>query len=294
MVWLNAQIAPQLAVERGWQTWNVFLTNWGINTGVSGNDINSLLFPNPASQITIPSISAVSIGPQSQIDRCFIGYTPNLDVSSFSTVSGSYNITNQILLSVESPITYGLSAPITVAFDADISTVASYIPDNGSGTPILFNEVGVAAAQVSPLLHLVFYFQATGFVPTRRYPFVRGISFSAAPSTERLQTILPIYGRKQGNVTIRNTSADTIGFRIGLITPPTSTTGVMFERTLATFTGIPLNGVESFVFGSDITDATYMTLYVTATGPATGTGDFRVELTDVPGGGCSCQSGTPT
>lgn len=140
----------------------------------------------------------------------------------------------------------------------------------------------------------MFYLQNATIIPTRRYPFNTNFEITADVGSEVLQRILPVYGRKQANFTVVNTSANDIAVRIGMIAPPGITGGTMYERTLATFTGITTNSVQSFTFGSDMTNATYLTLYVTATGPAAGTGYATIELTDVPGGGCTCEVSPPT
>lgn len=287
MAWLNTPIAPQLAVERGWTSWNLFVGNWGLAAGVPGNDVNSLLFPNPASQAIIPSIAGVAIGPLSDIDRCFIGYNPNLEVGTIGGSAGNYNITDQTLLSVDSPITYPQSGVISVNYDARIRSLASFIPDNGTGVAQAFN-FDTGNPGIAPTLHLVFYLQQTIIPQLGRYPTVRSAAFAGvAAGAESLVQAIPVFGRKQANITVRNTSANAISLRVGLVTPPANS-GVMIERTLQSITGIPLNGVEAFTFGADLHNATYLTFWVNPAGPAVGAGDIFVELTDTPGGGCTC------
>lgn len=288
MTWENSNITPQTAVERGWQTWDVYLTNWA---RLGGGDTNSLQFPFPLSQAIIPSINGVGIGPYSDMDRVKIQFNPNVEVpgGSFPAV---LNEANEKFLSIEAPIIYPLSGPIVVV--ADIEALVgdlpgeTFIADDGSNTVTSFDFANLSTA---PRLHLVFYLQASIVQPLRRYPknFSGVLSFGGASV---FQKALPIMGRKQGRVTFNSIGPDTASIRLGLIGPRDRTNNRMIEKTLTTLS-VGINQTASFTFGGDNHDTQFLSVWAAADG-GTAAVYYNMEFTDVPGGGCTCISGPPT
>ncbi len=283
MAWESSNVTPQIAVERGWVTWDVYLSNWG---RTDSGDLNALLFPNPASQATIPSINGVAIGPYSDFDRVKIQFNPNIDIPT-SSLDIFLNLTTQKLLSIESPITYPLGGPISVVADIDASIGDSpgetFIADDGLNTVTGFDFAGVG---VAPRLHLTFFLQNAVIQPLRRYPknFSGVLSLTAGTTLRR---VLPILGRKQGRITFNNAGPDTATLRIGLIGPRDRVNDRQLEQTLTNLT-IVSGATESFTFGGDIHDTQFLSVWSTVAVGETSVMYFNMEFTDVPGGGCTC------
>jgi hypothetical protein len=278
MAWVSSNVTPQMAIERGWATWDVFLSNWGVASGV---DVNSLLFPNPASQASIPSINGVMIGPYSDIDRVRIRFNPNLPVPS-SQVIVFYNTTNERVCSVESPITYPLGGPITIVADENAQTTptGNFIADDGAGTATSYGFGGVGNAA---LLHLVFFLSNTVIQPLRRYPYINAGALSASAGTA-LARVLPIMGRKQARLVFNNIGPNSVTVRIGLIGPNDRVNLRALENTLTSF-AVPVNGIESYTFGSSIHDTQYLSIWTTCAGGESAALFYNFEWTDIPGGG---------
>lgn len=290
MAWLNSTVTPQMAIERGWVTWDVYLSNWALAS--TGQDANSLQFPSPATQASIPSINGVMIGPYSDFDRVKIQFNPNIPVTEGS-FAVPLNFINEKLLSVESPITYPLGAPITVNYDINASIGdspnATFIADDGSNTVTQFNFAGPS---IAPILHLVFFLQNTVVQPLRRYPknFAEVIGCAAGTFFQRA---IPIMGRKQGRLMFNNSGTDVVTVRVGLIGPRDRINDRTFETTLTTIVVNP-NGTESFTFGGDIHESQFISIWTTCA-----PGDSTIlycnfEFTDIPGGGCTCITPPPT
>jgi hypothetical protein len=278
MAWVSSNVTPQMAIERGWATWDVFLSNWGVT---SVGDDNSTLFPNPATQASIPSINGVMIGPYSDIDRVKIRFNPNLPVPTTQVVL-TYNTINERLCSVESPITYPLGGPITVVADENAQTPATgnFIADDGAGTATSYGFGGVGNPA---LLHLVFFLTNSVIQPLRRYPYNIAGVLSATAGTA-LKRVLPIMGRKQARVTFNNIGPNSVTVRIGLIGPNDRTNLRALENTLTSIV-VPVNGIESYTFGSSIHDTQYLSIWTTCAGGESAALYYNFEWTDIPGGG---------
>jgi len=287
MAWLSSVLNPQLAIERGWTTWDVYLSNWGVT---SVGDVNSTLFPSPATQASIPSINGVAIGPFSDIDRVKIQFTPNIEVTQGSIVP-NLNFVNEKLCSVESPITYPLGGPITVAADVNAQTTGTglFLADDGSATATSYGFGGVGNAAV---LHLVFFLQAAVVQPLRRYPYNNAGVLSATAGTA-LMRVLPIMGRKQARLTFNNAGPNSVTVRIGLIGPSDRVNIRALETTLTTLT-VANNAIESFTFGGDIHDTQYLSIWTTVAALESAALFYNFEWTDLPGGGCTCITAPPT
>lgn len=283
MAWENSNITPQVAVERAWQTWDVYLTNWARNLAA---DTNSFEFPFPASQAIIPSINGAMIGPYSDFDRVKVRFTPNVEVPS-----GSFplflNEATEKLLSIESPITYGLSGPITLVADIDatIGDLAgdTFIADDGANTATAFSFGSLA---ISPRLHVTFFLQASGVQPLRRYPKNFSGVLSITGATPTFVRAFPIMGRKQGRLTFNSIGTDPVVIRLGLIGPRDRTNNRSIEKTLTTL-NINANSTASFTFGSDIHDSQFLSVWTSAAAGSAAV-FYNMEFTDAPGGGCTC------
>jgi hypothetical protein len=279
MAWVSSNVTPQMAIERGWATWDVFLSNWNVTSIV---DPNIQLFPNPATQASVPSINGVMIGPYSDIDRVKIRFNANLPVPDTQVIV-LYNTLNERLCSVESPITYPLGGPISIVADENtqVPATGNFIADDGAGTATSYgipNGVGNGA-----LLHLVFFLSNSVIQPLRRYPYNIAGVLSATAGTA-LKRVLPIMGRKQARVTFNNIGPNAVTVRIGLIGPNDRVNLRAYENTLTSI-AVPVNGTESFTFGACIHDTQYLSIWTTCAGGESAALYYNFEWTDVPGGG---------
>lgn len=277
MAWLNNKISPQIAIERGWNTWEVFLSNWNLELAVP-IDLNSLLFPNPAPQAAIPSAFSVAIGPNSTVDRCWLQYNPNIDVDTGTVFPTSYNVYKEKLLSIRSPINYPVPGNLTVRADFRCNAVEDFVADDGAGTlvPFEWNKVGVGPG-VPPLLHLVFYLQPPSLIPTSRYPFVEGVTGAAGAGDKTLAAAFPCYGRRTINVVTQCTSG-TPTVRIGLLSLGSTNESRFREYTQATLGPMAVNDIESTVI-HPASNNSFLTLWVDGSSGA-GSAYFQFEMVD--------------
>lgn len=277
MAWINNRVNPQIAIERGWNVWEVFLSNWNVAGTIPPIDVNSLLFPNPAQQAAIPSSFAVAIGPNSTVDRCWLEYNPNIDVNTGPIIPGEFNYYRQKLLAIDSPVWYPVPGNLSIHADYNCNAGDDFIVDDGAGTLGLFEwEKGKDSPAIGPLLHLIFYLQPPALIPTQRYPQAETCSGLARAGATKLVRLIPCYGRKTINVVTR-CFAGTPTVRIGLLT--LSTGGVqMVEYTQATVGPMAVNDVESTLI-TPVANASFLSLWVDGTAGA-GAATFNVEMID--------------
>lgn len=278
MAWINSTIDPQKAIERGWSTWDCYLSNWNMSN--SQTDTNSLLFPNPATQAIIPSIYGVSIGPYSDVDTCRIQYNINLDITTGPSPISELDILDEKLLTVGSPINYPLPAPLFVRYDLNKLTGASFVANDGSSTLTSYG-FGVNGSP-SPRLHLVFHLQPPNTLPLLRWPRAYAyLTPALAPTgTETLQICFPCFGRRTININAR-CGQGTVGVRVGLVSPPAAqvTAGFEAERTAASFPGMTAGTTASATL-SPVVNASWLTLWTRSTGPGNGGVSFNIEMRD--------------
>ncbi len=282
MAWINSQFSMQDAVSRGFQTWDLLISDWGRLASV---DPYSFSFPK-VGEPGLPTVYGVAIGNQSQIDRCFVAY----DIEKLIQGTITWDVAHR--LSVGSPLMFPqlgtkdiVQTPVTPPIDPaqGASTVVIYptgtaaISSNGGVSPTLFAATyrkfdGTVAAfpAVSPLLHLVFYLKppTIGPVPKRAPMALAG---STTPTAAEHLFVIPTFGRKTLTVDLSFIKGGaTADFRIATISNATN----LFEVPRAADTGVASGVAKHYQIDSAFSD--FLMVYYT---PSAGAGTLLYSIT---------------
>lgn len=214
-VWLNSAYTIDDARARGDDVWDLLIDGWGDPTDPTGYGGS---FPKVGER-GLPTVFGVAIGPRSSVDRCYLAYSLQKEVSEAleydflrSVSLGSPAMFSQIGL--RTPVVNGepFNSSLVVlpdkaglpsgGFDSNTKYRATY-KDPGGVTRTL-----TTATFVRPLLHLMFYLRPPAlFPPTQRT--VYNINSNSDVSSAAPQVIaFPTYGRKRVYVSLNNGDDD--------------------------------------------------------------------------------------
>ncbi len=211
---INEVITIEQAIQRNLATWDVVISNFGIDA--EANPIGEgarLTYPSmPLLLPGLPSLAAIAIGPRSSFDRCWVLWDPQFKVNSTNSDGAIPDFYRR--LSIDAPLLFpqlgnqkrpgdapapapalGLQcvqpvACLRVAASPQSFAVGAVLDgsdDNGSVyAPLTFIpganssstpiETDIADNDVRLRLHLVCYLQPPLFPPpTKRFPFQRRI-----------------------------------------------------------------------------------------------------------------------
>ena len=245
------------------------ITNWGnVATGI---DATSLLYGTLPSQ-ALEGAYAVTIGPESTVDRVTLAYNAvfNSGATTASKLSGSNTLSQT--LSVVRPAVNQLAGPLFVSCTRGPGYFNDvYYRDND---PNPHNFGGLEPLFELPFLQLDVHLRPpTNVLPTQRSPMFR--SFNTAiinpeiPGTEQLIAIWPVMGRQRMTVACRAISAVgglTASIRVGLITHGGNTTPTIAgtEATAGPVVSID-SAVGNQALYTMVHPAQYLALYATRT-----------------------------
>lgn len=281
MSFINSTFSLQDAVNFGFDTWDLYISNWG-NT-ISGL-ANTVVFPAPG-QKGMPTIAGVAIGPQSEVDRCFVAY----DLQKEIPEQISWDRLRR--LSVEAPLMYPQQGTQVKVDDGNPSTGNStlviyprggddYLSDssngympwttfgqtynaiNGSNQQLSYSLNATTVRRPSALLHLVVYLKPPLHgAPTKRVPWRRRFQYSALTSTADMRMIVaPAFGRKR--LQLECLMGQQFTWRITSVAIDSN--GLLTEVPLAV-SSAPVAADTRFVYqNSQLMNADFVVFYVTA------------------------------
>lgn len=234
MTWLNATYPIAQAVSQGADIWELFLENWGDLSSVDTDGTN-LGFPAEG-QVGLASLAAMSIGPQSNVDRCGVFY-------ALPSTQWAFNGHARRWLTVDNPLRFTqpgdgqvlvpgarAGSPGNLAISSAIGTSTTgngllstrftnaYLKASGAG-PNNFGAAAVAAGAkwLPPLLHLYCYLRPPIVAP----PSVRAplrysdeVVLAVGGGVETLAFQIPIFGRKSITIDLLTPAAD-VSYRVG-------------------------------------------------------------------------------
>jgi hypothetical protein len=256
MPYRSHEFSIEDAIASSQQTYDVDFEGWGWRDPALSPDEN-MRFPPPGKAAIPTTLSAISIGPKSTVDRCWVSWDrqKNLTIPNDLAV----DLTSPVRrLSREAPLLYPqatnrgtlkyiapgdpLNEGTIAAMQRGLLYVFSYADGvdapfhdgqegNTTALPAQFNDqfgvvrtwpngVGVSGFE-PPFLHLVLNLRPGMFSPpVKRFPLNRTKVFSAliAGGAKQLIAMIPIFGRK--NVRVQMTSVGTpriCDFYVGLV-----------------------------------------------------------------------------
>jgi len=291
MAWVNNTadlIKITDAKRRGFDVWELWLSNWG-NKG-AGADGNSIAFPTSATNpgISLGGVYAISVAPQSTVDRALITWASGNPYSSVVSDQGDYYSTP---ISVREPISWtmpGGKTPLTPFSPVELVTVST-APITGSPSQLYasfpdtctfgdtYFPAGVAAAQTwgvglggniwtQPQLRLLLWLKPpTTGLPTARAPFdFFFVMNPVSAAAETLFKVIPLQGRRKVSIRIRNTAASgPVNIRIGSVVN-TNAFNQGIEATLATAAGV--TATTPFYATINDQEIGFMTIYASLPG----------------------------
>lgn len=298
MTWLNADFSVDDALARGHAAWDLLINNWG-NESAPSADGTSLEFPALNTR-SLPAPATIAIGPRSLVDRAIVRW----DIQKILPDNTSWDYYRR--LSVGAPLNFwqpanrrnngagGNAGSVAILTEGRLALPPTNDGGNLAADSIRFGALyakadgtqvtfaadsgvsGNAPKFVSPLLHLVYYFQAPGQIPVERYPFfyqrsIRGDALGTG--AEQLCVQLPVFGRKRVRITMRSTT-DALSYRAGVLDQLASASIVPVERTIWAAPGVPINvpaSADVVLSGAD-----YLMIYMTG---GVGDLDIRTNIT---------------
>lgn len=260
------------AISTSQDTYDVDFDAWGYLQVAGGGDPNNVRYPAPGKAAIPTTLAAVSIGPRSTVDRCWISWDRQKNLTLPNDVN-AYDFTSQLRpLTIDAPLLYsqatnkGTLVPVTegtsaamqrgllYAFAYDSGVDAPFHSgSSGLNTTILpekyVDQFGVERffnAQTgyfeAPFLHLVLGLRSPRFaVPTKRLAYRRTQKISVLLANPKTQMMMvPIFGRKHVSVQMMS-----------------YTDGVLLGRTCDFWVGLIRNVNESNVVAPNNTSPVF-------------------------------------
>ncbi len=271
MPWLNTPpFSLEEADQRGQDVFEVLVSNWG------GSDLQ---WPPAGSQSLSKSLAGIAIGPQSQVDRCWVSY--GLQKPQTNPPASVAGFTNRLRrLSVDSPLIFSqgstpgaannpgaLNDPVITQAQlgalyvfamADAPSPITFpypLVQETTVLPATFTDVnGVVrtmnsglAGSMTPLLHLLLYLKAPiVYAPIKRAPLQVSGSVSILSPAEKLIAQVPTFGRK--TVHLMMVAANTINsYRVGALRGVSQLAAMQEQPVDQTPAGIVAAGVPVII-----------------------------------------------
>lgn len=264
-----------LASKFGDEVYELILSNWG-NRGV-GADVQSLVYPGRPSDEPLPSVTGIAISPRSEVDRVYVGYTPNplLKAPVLNPYPAGGVNPQDVLVSVDRPWFGQLNGPLAIRADPEQWFGDTYLP---AGAPVApFGTVLAPTVFQAPTLRLLLFLRGLASQGMRRSPLAHSDFIEptgpAGPVAEQLVRVFNVHGRRRVRIMLRGvlTGGGTVQVRVGGVVSGVS--GLSGPST-PIITGLESELVAATVLADqaattkylDLPQVQYLTLYMSRAG----------------------------
>lgn len=252
---LDYGLSLQDAISRSADAWDVLIQNWGVGPDAIPGTRCIDAYPAITQPGLSDTIAGVAIGPDSDVDRCWVTFNPSKTLNNANPAYAmrSLSVGNPLMFSQAGrqapPVNtfpfiggeldpYRVAArnnlfyfwPQTGSNNGSIGSVAlsgdtTVVPRNyvkADGTFATLNVFGGTNNQVfiPPMLHLRFFLKQNCQAPVKRAPSVYKQFFNpgwfVSAGAERIVTQVPVFGRKHIRLLAASSVADT-RFRVAIL-----------------------------------------------------------------------------
>lgn len=241
MGWISNQISLADAIALRLEVWEVLITNWG-DTGAFSPDDHVVTFPildDTHFPQSLQTVYGVAIGPRSTVDRCWLAYDRQKNVTSLYPYFRPITVGVPLMFSQPAKIGQVVALPTTYPV-TDVPSLVIYngqIPysitaeneargriqyhegidythwDGQSGDPYTLGAhdgpTPATRLWVPPVLHLYFYLKPPiAAPPMKRIPLYSDFAhtFDTDPGGPQVMGLYPTFGRKSISVTCTTSS----------------------------------------------------------------------------------------